>query len=519
MDDTVAVGTVLARRYRLDQRMAVYDGAEAWKARDTVLGRDVHVHLIPVDDPRSQRLAEAARAAAAVPDPRFLRVLDAAVYDGSGYVVREWVRGRSLSAVLVDGPLSPTSAGVLGRELAGAVAAAHAAGVHHLRLSPAMVIVADDGAVKITGLGTEAALHGIAVTDEEAAAAQDAAGIGRVLYAALTGRWPGVGTDLPPAPTVDGRAARPRQVRAGVPGELDDVVDRTLNPAPRHETPLRTPRAVADALAAAVPANGRGSAYLLDVSMDPESTQPGAAGAPLVALAARPAAPGPPARPAARRPDREPRRSRSAARIVGVVAGALLLVGATLVGWQLLTSAFPNIGGGPPVAPSAPAPVTSASRSGSPSAASQELTIAGAADFDPYGDPPSENPDRVGRAIDGDPSTAWTTMTYYDPLEVLKPGVGLFVDLGKATRVGSVQLTLRGSPSDVQVRVAPQDAPEPPKALSGWAEVASRSDAGEQVTLTLKAPVQTRYVLVWFTKLPPVGGDYKGEVAEVVVRS
>ena len=382
------------------------------------------------------------------------------------------------------------------------------------------MIVADDGAVKITGLGTEAVVQGIECADDKVAA-EDAAGIGRVLYAALTARWPGQGGDLPPAPTVDGRTARPRQVRAGVPRELDDVVERTLSRAPHHGAPLRTPREVAEALGAAVPVTGRGAAYLLDVGEDSGSTQPGTAAAPVSALdnGQSAAPPRPAARPVDRRTEPTRRRSRGVARGVGVVAGALLLIGAALIGWQLLTAAFPGLGARVEPDTSAAEGPSSASRTSAPPANARPVTIVAAHDFDPYGDPPEENPDRVARAVDGNPSTTWMTMTYFDPLELLKPGVGLYVDLGKPTDVRSVRLTLVGSPSDVQVRAAPPDALEPPTALSGWAEVASRTGAGERATLTPGTAVRTRYVLVWFTKLPPVGGDYRVEVAEVEVRS
>ncbi len=60
------------------------------------------------------------------------------------------------------------------------------------------------------------------------------------------------------------------------------------------------------------------------------------------------------------------------------------------------------------------------------------LKLAGVKDFDPFGDPPEENPDQAGNAIDGKQATAWTTLTYRGrpTLGGLKPGVGLVVDLG-----------------------------------------------------------------------------------------
>ena len=62
-------------------------------------------------------------------------------------------------------------------------------------------------------------------------------------------------------------------------------------------------------------------------------------------------------------------------------------------------------------------------------------------DFDPEGDPPEENPDLAPLAVDGKPATAWQTSTVLpEPPAALKSGVGLLVDLGKPTQVGSVRL-------------------------------------------------------------------------------
>jgi hypothetical protein len=74
-------------------------------------------------------------------------------------------------------------------------------------------------------------------------AALDAAGIGAVLYAALTARWPlEAATALPAAPYVDGHLCSPRQVRAGVPADLDDIACRALAGMPRRGgAPLRSP--------------------------------------------------------------------------------------------------------------------------------------------------------------------------------------------------------------------------------------------------------------------------------------
>ena len=72
-----------------------------------------------------------------------------------------------------------------------------------------------------------------------------------ILYAALTGRWPGVvRSSVPSAPLESGRPLRPRQVRAGVPRTLDAICERVLHKeASQHTMPIETALEIAAALA------------------------------------------------------------------------------------------------------------------------------------------------------------------------------------------------------------------------------------------------------------------------------
>jgi putative peptidoglycan lipid II flippase len=208
---------------------------------------------------------------------------------------------------------------------------------------------------------------------------------------------------------------------------------------------------------------------------------------------------------------------RRAIRALAVVAALLFLVGATLLGLQLLVGDLrggeDEVATGGADTPSATEePVQEESPAGDP----QPLPVNVVTDFDPAGNG-EENPDSAGLALDGDPETAWFTQTYYDPLEVQKPGVGLVLDLGEPRPVRGVQLLLEGETSGVEIRVAPEDAEVPPEQPDGWAVVARDEEAGASVELTLDEPAATGWLLVWFTRLPAVGGDFRGGIAEVVV--
>jgi hypothetical protein len=165
----------------------------------------------------------------------------------------------------------------------------------------------------------------------------------------------------------------------------------------------------------------------------------------------------------------------------------------------------------------------STSHSSSPSAskpASRPLKIAGVTDFDPQGDPPEENSDLAPLAIDGKPATAWQTSTYRGNAKLggLKSGVGLLVDLGKPVKVGSVRLTLMGSPTALQILAAP-DAQGPPSSPDGLDTVATAPAAGNRANLSLKKPVTTQWLVVWLTQLPSAPGGFQGRIAEISVSS
>lgn len=247
-------GTMLDGRYRLEVLLSEQGGARFWRATDTVLERSVAVHVVPSDDPRSERVLEAARVSAAVSDPHFLRVLDCADDDGLTWVINEWGDGVSLDVMLARGHLPAMRAAWLTREVAEAVVAAHAQGLCHGRLNPEAVLVTESGAVKLIGFVVNAAFERTppvpSVYGEMSAREVDVVDLAGILYAALTGKWPGVSPSaVPKAPREGRRPLRPRQVRAGVPRDLDAICDRVLNKeASQHSLPIETAFEIAAAL-------------------------------------------------------------------------------------------------------------------------------------------------------------------------------------------------------------------------------------------------------------------------------
>lgn len=227
MHHSIRPGDVLAGRYRLVDLLSESGSGRFWRAHDRILERHVALHVIGANDPRAPGLLAAARRSAAVLDPHILRVLDAEEVDGLCYVVNEWGTGTSLDIMLgAGGVLPPRRAAWLVSEVGAAATAAHAAGVPHGRLNPENVLVDLHGSIRVIGWSVDAALHGVPHGRVE----DDVADLAGLLYAALTGRWAGAsGSALPPAPREHGRVLRPRQVRAGIPRQLDTLCDEVLD--------------------------------------------------------------------------------------------------------------------------------------------------------------------------------------------------------------------------------------------------------------------------------------------------
>ncbi|MGW1344833.1 protein kinase family protein [Kribbella sp. NPDC002412] len=543
-NQTVSPGALLAGRYRIAELLAEIDGARVWRAVDEVLSRAVVVDVLPVGDPRTNLLFDAARRAAAAADPRFLRVLDCDMHDGVTYCVREWAGGRPLERMLSSGPLTGQQAGWLAREVSEALENLHRTGLAHGSISPATVVVTDAGAIKVVGLATEAALRSTGPGSPE----QDVRALGELLYASLTGRWPGPAPawGLQPAPVEHGRLLSPRQVRAGVPRSLDDISDRLLSDPPRHHAPPITSAAGLSAALSGVVGSSHEPPSQMDETVAIARQNGSIDDATQVVPPTPPALdPTPPAyqsngqqtqsayqaptetRPSRRQPPPpsngnghrrrdEPKPKGSWGGRILILLAVLALLSVIAMAQFLLKGGLNDGTGGSDDAGKSTAPQSSAP----PSATAGPVKIVSGKDFDPEGDK-EEHPEDVRNTFDGKSDTTWDTMTYRNKpnLGGLKDGVGIIYDLGASTSVSKVAVALKGDGTDLEIMVPKGDTTKSPSAVSGWTSVANQEDqpAGTSV-LTLSKPTETQYVLVWLTKLPKAGNGYRGEISEVTIQ-
>ena len=130
---------------------------EVYRARDSRLGRDVAIKVLPADvashPERVKRFEKEARAASALNHPNLVTVHDIGNSDGVEYIAMELVEGRTLREMLADGPLAPRTFLSVGAQVADGLARAHAAGIVHRDLKPENVMVTRDGFAKILDFG------------------------------------------------------------------------------------------------------------------------------------------------------------------------------------------------------------------------------------------------------------------------------------------------------------------------------------------------------------------------------
>ncbi|MGI5162536.1 protein kinase family protein [Microbispora sp. CA-102843] len=496
---TVEPGTRLADRFRLEDRVHESGGATLWKALDEILARPVAVHTFTPDFPRVQEVVTAARLASRLTDPRLTQVFDAADEDGTAYVVSEWVSGDSLLDLLESGPIEPERGAALVAEAAEALAHAHAAGLTHLHLTPARLVWTSGSTVKLLGLAVDAAILDLS-SDEPAR--EDAEGLGRLLYAALTGHWPGDSDcGLPAAPLDDGKVCTPRQVTAGVPGYLDAITCRALLQEPRRGLPpLATPADVAEALAE-VPRPAPAPVTTAPPALNLHSEAPDRLGMSTMPphmpshMAHQMTMAGGPPRP----------QTGTASKILLAVIVLLVMAAVGVGAWTV----GKNLGNTPRVNQS------DVSQSPSPSRKPVTVKPVSATGFDPLGSDRAEKPEIAPLAIDGKPSTEWHTDSYSSAdLGRLKDGVGLILDMGKPVPIADVVVSL-GNAGGATVQLKVGDAAE----LSSLKTVAEKKGASGSVTLTPEKAATGQYVLIWFTRLPPSGSQYRGTIYEVTVHS
>ena len=130
---------------------------EVWRARDSKLGRDVAIKVLPAglsaDKDRLARFEQEAQAAGALNHPNILVIYHIGTHEGAPYIVSELLEGESLRERMAGNSLPQRKAVDYALQLARGLAAAHEKGIVHRDIKPDNVFVTDDGRVKILDFG------------------------------------------------------------------------------------------------------------------------------------------------------------------------------------------------------------------------------------------------------------------------------------------------------------------------------------------------------------------------------
>ena len=212
------IGRVLSH-YRVLESIGAGGMGVVYRARDQHLERDVALKVLPegslADETARARFRREALSLSRMNHPNIEAVYDFDTQEGVDFLVLEYVPGVTLSDRLAEGPLPTAEIQALGRQLADALAAAHARGVVHRDLKPHNLRVTPEGCLKVLDFGlarlldpldsaattrTAIETRGMAGTPpymapeqlrgEEADARTDIYGAGAVLYEMATGRRP-----------------------------------------------------------------------------------------------------------------------------------------------------------------------------------------------------------------------------------------------------------------------------------------------------------------------------------------
>jgi eukaryotic-like serine/threonine-protein kinase len=456
----------IAGRYELQELVGAGGMSSVFKARDTLLERNVALKILHEhfgsDEEYAERFRREARAVAQLSHPSIVTVIDRGEADGRHFIVFEYVEGRSLKELVEEtGPLPVRRALEIALEVAGALAFAHRAGIVHRDVKPQNVLLNGDGKAKVTDFGIARSLdveHGMTKTGtvlgtsnyiapEQASGdivspQTDVYSLGVVLFELLTGKLPFEGENFVQIAMKHINESPPNvaTLRPEVPPRVAAAVERALakKPGDRFES-MET---FADELAACL-------AGLAEAPAGDDATM----------IVPRASAP------------RAPRAARSRRPLVALAAALIAAGGAAAVVVALVR----GHGNGT----NSPATV-------------RPLPLKGLASYDPPPGDGREHDERVQDATDSDPATYWTTESYASDLP--KPGVGLVLDGRRAGVLSQVEIAT-DTPGFTARVLAGNSRNGPFRIVSG-----TKSATGDSV-YAIKSDRPARYWVIWITSL------------------
>ncbi|ABG95447.1 conserved hypothetical protein [Rhodococcus jostii RHA1] len=500
--------SVAGGRYRLLTPHGGSRGLQFWQALDVKLDREVALTFVDAEQRSTSAGPEGPQAILSrtlrlgrINSPGLARVLDVVRGSSGGIVVAEWTPGRSLRE-MADTKPSPIGAASAIRALAAAAETAHRAG--------GALSIDHPDRVRISINGDAVLAFPATLADSDSST--DVRGLGAMLYALITARWP---LGDPSAPSGDpsgshrpgsvggmrladrdssGQPIGPRVIRPEVPFEISAVALRSLEP----NGGIRTAATVQHILDQASVVNDK-TEFIPALRLGQRG--PGTTGHAL-------------ADPEALEAEKK-KSNRMIAALVGLAVVTIIVL--ALLGFWLATFLTGSSSDAPlteqdfglttsaeaPPNPESPAPAPA------PAANVAPVTPSGATVFSPQGTPDSAANARL--AVDGNTSTVWSTDSYFQPFPALKNGVGLMVTLDEPATLSSVWINSPTPGTNVEIRSAPSENP-----TLDQTQVLGSKVLGNGVTdIPVKSEGPTKNVLVWITGLSNSGGKNQSSIADV----
>ncbi|OSC39321.1 murein biosynthesis integral membrane protein MurJ [Mycobacterium decipiens] len=471
-------------RYRLLLSHGGVPPLQFWQALDTALDRQVALTFVDpqgvLPDEVLQEILSRTLRLSRIDKPGVARVLDVLHTRAGGLVVAEWIRGGSLQEVADTSP-SPVGAIRAMQSLAAAADAAHRTGVALSVDHPSRVRVSIEGDVVLA----------YPATMPDANPQDDIRGIGASLYALLINRWPlpesGVRSGLAPAERdAAGHPVEPAVVDPDIPFQISAVAARSV----QEDGGIRSASTLLNLLQQATAVADR-TEVLGTIDELPV-----------------PAAPRPST------PDRETYTRRRRNLLIGIGAGAAVLLVALLVLASVLSRIFGDVGGlnKDELGLNAPTSSTSPASSAPPGSVVKPTKVTV---FSPDGG--ADNPSQADLAIDGNSSTSWKTDVYTDPVPFpgFKNGVGLMLQLPQSTVVGTVAINVASTGTKVEIRSASTPTPATLEDTTVLASATALKPGPN--TISVKGAAPTSNLLVWISTLGTTDGKSQADISEITV--
>ncbi|WP_024801424.1 lipid II flippase MurJ [Nocardia sp. BMG51109] len=496
--------SVAGGRYRLLADHGGSRGLRFWQALDVKLDREVALTFVDADQKAAdnaghdgpQAILSRTLRLGRINSPGLARVLDVVRGSSGGIVVAEWTPGRSLREMAETQP-SPIGAARSIRVLAAAAELAHRGGGALSIDHPDRIRISASGDAVLAFPGTLA----------DSDAQSDVRGLGAMLYALITARWPirgggvsgtaaTVGGLRPADYGADGTPVEPRQIRPETPFEISAVAVRSLE----SNKGVRTAATVQHVLEQASVVDQK-TDFIPVLRLGQRATS-----APDESLAD----------PELLAQEKE-RSQRMLWILVGLGVLAALVVGVII--WWLLSIFAPSNSEAPlneqrklglttanvaPVNPNTGSPEPSATTPGS-----VPVRATGATVFSPEGTP--DSPGNIGAVLDGNPTTTWHTDQYFQQFPALKKGVGVVTTLGSPSKPTKAIIDSPTPGTVVEIRTSPTATPT----LDQTQLIGQATLADGATEIPLRADQPGRYVLVWITNLAESGGQFQTTFADI----